>query len=67
MAREYGKKQSRSGLGPRVEWRYVATLLVGATAFVIPKVIHDHALVGIAESVLWLGFIGWVILAPRQK
>ncbi len=67
MAREYGGRWSRSGFNRGVQWRYLATLVVGMIAFMIPRVVHSRPVVVLAEVGLWAGFIGWVVLAPRRK
>lgn len=66
MAREYGRKQSRSAFGLRVELRYLIMAVAVGLAFMIPRVVHDRIMVGLAECGLWLSFIGWVAFGRRQ-
>lgn len=66
MSREYGRKQSKPGFVLGAGLRYLITGCAVVLAFLIPKVVHDHLLVGLAECGLWLGFIAWVMITGRQ-
>ena len=67
MSREYGSKRPGKGFSLGVGYRYLITIVVAAVAFLVPRLLHDRTMVGVAELVLWASFIGWVALSPRQR
>jgi hypothetical protein len=67
MERGYGYRRSKPGFTLGIRARYLITFVVGVLGILIPRFVHDRALVGIAEGVLWLGFIAWVVFGQRRE